>query len=266
LSLSELKRDLQNKLGITRQGVESRANTIKRKYPPLSTDDAICWIAIDEGMDLTKYFDARVLVDQQAVDRIWHRRQSALPTAQTQPSPRRPRAAPKTVRVTVGRGLTITNPLLTPRVMKDATTMAEHVYPIMYVFENSVREFITRVLRNVHGDGWWSAAAPSEVKNLVQGRMAQEKKHAWHGRRGAHEIFYTDIEDLRRLVTSNRNWPHFEPLLHDQNWFATRVSEIKLSRNIVAHNNPLLPNDVKRLEVYFQEWQDLITAVRHLIP
>lgn len=260
MSLSELKRDLQNKLGITPQGVEGRAKTIKRKHAPLSTDDAICWIAIDERMDLTKY------LDQQAVDRIRQLRQAAAPAGQTQPTSRRARPTPKTVRVTVGRQLTITNPLLTPRILKDATTMAEHVYPIMYVLENSVREFITRVLRKVHGDGWWSVAAPSQVKNLVQGRMAQEKKHAWHGRRGAHEIFYTDIEDLSRLVTSNRNWPHFEPLLHDQNWFASRISEIKLSRNIVAHNNALLPNDVKRLEVYFQEWQDLITAVRHLIP
>jgi hypothetical protein len=135
--------------------------------------------------------------------------------------------------------------------------MARNVYPVMYVFENSVRELVRRVMSREFGDGWWDAKAPDKVRNKVAGRMQEEKRKAWHSKRGAHAIFYTDIDELKGIVGSN--WQPFAPLLNDQSWFNQVVDQIAASRHVVAHSNPITSHDLKRLEVNFTDWENQVT-------
>ena len=142
--------------------------------------------------------------------------------------------------------------------------MATHAYPLMYIFENSVREFISRVLRVKHGNSWWDTAAPKDVKQEVERRRQRESKNPWHGKRGAHSIFYTDLDHLARIVTAN--WQDFALYLPNQQWLTQKLDETTFSRNVVAHNNPLADKDIKRVEVFLSDWQDLMRVKVPLLP
>ncbi len=134
----------------------------------------------------------------------------------------------------------------------------------MYLLENSVREVILRFMRKAHGDDWWDKKVPREVKESVEKRKADEKRKPWHGKRGVHEIYYTDIGDLKRIVNSNQS--DFRTLFPDLTWFNHTVDVITPSRNVSSHHNPLGHDDVSRIDVFLRDWQKHIAANRHLIP
>lgn len=222
---------------------------------PMSPEEATCVLAHQEGVHLDRYLDE---------DKLSRIRQliAALPTpppsGPTPASPARARPAkpPKAVQIAIAGDITLDDPMLSSQVLKDMQLMAGKVYPMLYVFENSVRALIRRVMTAAYGDGWWPANVPREVRDAVDGRMKKEERNAWHGKRSAHPLYYTDIKHLKQIATSN--WQHFAPLFPNQAWFTNQVDVISVSRNVVAHNNPLRARDVKRLEVYFEDWEHQI--------
>jgi hypothetical protein len=150
-----------------------------------------------------------------------------------------------------GKGLNVTDPLLPPKIINEAIQMAG-VYRILYVFENSVRNLVMKVMSSEHGDKWWELKVGYTIKKKVSDRIKKEYKNRWHGKRGAHPIFYTDIEDLKSIITTN--WKSFKNFFPNQQWVTVRIDEIEMSRNIVAHNNPLEKRDIQRLEIYLGDW------------
>ena len=155
------------------------------------------------------------------------------------------------------------DPILPERINNEARQMAQQVYPKLYLLENSAREVIRRVMSGAFGKDWWKSA-PAKVRANVQKRKAAERKQPWHGKRGAHEIFYTDIDDLKTIV--NSNWKLFKEIFEDFNWFSNLIHVVTPSRNISSHHNPLHPDDIKRIDVYFSDWTKQISAVKDNIP
>ena len=84
-------------------------------------------------------------------------------------------------------------PGMTARHVAEARQMAEKVYPMLYLFENSLRDVIERVLKSTYGADWWAKGAPARVKKKAMDRKAAENNEPWHGRRGAREIDYVDL-------------------------------------------------------------------------
>lgn len=258
MSYRQLRRDLLAKLGVTPQRLSQRVQEIKRVLP-MSPQEATCILAHQEGLHLDRYLDK---------DKLPKIRQliATLPT--TPPSgPARPgrtkaatRKAPKAVHVTIGRDIKLSDPVLPQRIVREAKLMAEKVYPLLYIFENSVREVIQRVMVRAYGDKWWPDKAPKRVRDIVASRMQSEKGKAWHSKRGTHEIYYTDIDELKGIVASN--WEPFAPLFNDQSWFNHIVDQITVSRHVVAHSNPVSKQDLKRLEVNFTDWEN---QIRHCL-
>ncbi len=151
------------------------------------------------------------------------------------------------------------NPGLPVSVLHDATRMQE-VYPYLYLFENSVRYFIKDTLEARYGAGWWDSKASNPTRQKAAERELKDGANRWHGKRGAHPIFYVDIEDLIGLISSNfvdfrDKMPSVKRPLE---WVSQRIEEITLSRNIVAHNNPLSQKDISRLKIYYSDWVDQI--------
>ena len=97
----------------------------------------------------------------------------------------------------------------------------------------------------------------------MKDRISKESANPWHGKRGSAPIFYTDIKHLFSIIKNN--WPDFEDLFPNQNWIETRISEIEISRNIVAHNNPLAKRDIQRLSLYFEDWENQINIIKESI-
>jgi len=252
MSYRELKRALINKLGVTRQAVEARAKRAKRKYGPMSTEEAIGLIAHLEGLDVSKYLDSSQV---EQVRRLVHQR-AILESPEVQ---RRATITKKVVKVTIGGKFKLLDPLLPKRVFEDAKAMA-NVYAEFYVFENSVREVIKRALSRTHGDNWWDVCISPKIRRSAQSRMADDERNAWHGRRGDHPIYYVDISDYISIIRAR--WSDFEDLFPDQPWVMVRIEEISRSRNTVDHHNPLRKADRDRIKVFFADWFRQIESVK----
>jgi len=146
--------------------------------------------------------------------------------------------------------------MLTPGFAKEAVKMSR-VYSIVYVLENSLRHLIKRTLEDKYGSDWWNKATiSSDTKTKVEKRLKQEDENRWHSRRGSHRVFYTDFNDLGAIMINN--WSEFKNVFKKQHLLQTRFEEIELSRNIVAHSNPLPDNEVKRLELNFNDWKSML--------
>lgn len=147
----------------------------------------------------------------------------------------------------------LTCPNLTDKIFTDARKMAEAYY-YLYLFENSLRNFIIDTLNTSYGNSWWGTKVNKKIREKARNRIEREDKNRWHSSRGAHPIFYVDIDDLKKIII--RNQGDFESRLPDNpiEWLTQRINEIELSRNIIAHHNPLGDDDIEQVKRYFRQW------------
>ncbi len=257
--LKALREAISRKLNIKTSRIYAKANALATQAQT-KTEDGIYLLAAQSGMNLNKYLD-REKVDQ-IRNLLFQLNQHAQPPQLAKPASNK--SVVKTVSVTVGKTFNVSDPLLPDKVLAEAKEMAEEVYPLLYVFENSVRETVVRVMQGAHGANWWDMKVSKEIREEVQRRKAKEEQNPWHGKRGVHLIYYTDLEDLGRIVQSN--WADFKAILPKPQWLTQRLDEVSHSRNPVAHMNPLSRDDIQRIKVYFRDWGKLIVAKRALIP
>lgn len=181
---------------------------------------------------------------------------STVPMKGRQKTSRRP------IIIKTSTGLTIHEPLLTQTVIRDAIATAEQAYMHMYVFENSLRNFINRVMTASHGAGWWRTEMTSkklkEITDKVADRLKKESRLSWVGKRGSHPIYYSDFEHLITIVEAKER--EFAPYFRNQRgrskWLTQKLYEVPPSRNIIAHNNPLANRDISRVQTHLMDWID----------
>jgi hypothetical protein len=136
---------------------------------------------------------------------------------------------------------------LPPNLVNEANRMAK-VYPDIYVLENILRYVVMTVLEEEHGKQWWTEpnVVSNKIKETVTERKRIELANRWVSKRGAHEIFYTNFNDLSKIIHSNPN--SFKQVFADLP-IEAEVKKLEKSRNIIAHNNPLPEKEVKRIEI-----------------
>ena len=258
MNVKQLQQDTQVHLGIGDRALRKRVAKAMDAHRTITRNDALLLVAANAGITIARYVQ-----DQPTLDRIRQLRQSQ-PSPPPKNSPNaRDGSVTRAVPVGIARDLQMADPVLPERIIGEARMMAERVYPKLYIFENSVREVILRVMRKAHGPNWWDMV-PIGVQREIERRKADEKRRPWHGKRGAHEIYYTDIADLTRIANSNPAL--FKDLFPDLTWFNHIVGVITPSRNVSSHHNPLRADDVRRIDVYLKDWHNHIRANLHLIP
>lgn len=256
-----IKNALLKKRGITPQRLSQLTNARKRELP-MSTEHAVYTIAFEHGIDIAKELDAEETAEVR-------RLVSALRSNGTmKPEPKgqmKPTKVTKTVKVTIAGVDVGTIPALKPQHASEAKVMAEKVYPTVYIFENSVRDLIERVLQAQFGANWWTTAIPGTIQKTAAKHKADEKNDPWHGRRGTREIDYVFLVDLWAII--KHQWKHFKALFPNQAWVETLISnDMNVSRRPLAHMNPLSVDDVTNVEVAFRKWVKQLRAVENLIP
>jgi hypothetical protein len=255
-----LKAELLKKLNVTQQRLSQRVQAVIRQVP-MSTEDATYCIAHKAGLRLDKFLDDEV------VSRVRELVSALRPGGETRDQRITTTKTVTRIReVHVGRSFSIADPILPAKMLAEAKEMAEKVYPVLYIFENSVREVIRRILSSQIGPDWWDRCASEAVRRTVAERVRQEKDIPWHGARGAHPIFYTDIKDLLSIVRNNDAWQKLKPVLGTVEWFGQLISCISASRNPVAHMNPISAHDRQRVALNFRDWECVVKARRSLIP
>jgi len=249
---------LREKLGgVSHQAISQRRAKIE-DLVQMPTDIATYIIAKRDGIRLHQELDTATLEQVANFEERLHVREQAsqMPAAIAPKKKRRIGARPSASAKELYIGdVKIPASALNHRHMTDATRMAE-VYPLLYAFENSMREFIDGHLTVAYGEKW--SDDPKIVNTDVKKRVARnrnaEARHRYHSKRNARFIYYTDLGDLPLIAHSENGWKVFRPLFPTDKWLHGRVEVIEASRNVVAHMNPLQTRDIDRIRINFEDW------------
>lgn len=145
-------------------------------------------------------------------------------------------------------------PSVPARVIRRLETVSK-AFAIFYCFENMARDLVIQRLRETKGDKWWESV-PARIRTRVETQKEAAKKNEWHEVQADSDMDYTLFGDLYSIIDSN--WPDFHDLFPDQAWVKTRLDELEKSRNAITHGRMLAPNEVVRLEQYFDDWIDQV--------
>jgi hypothetical protein len=253
----QLRRALLERLKVTPQRLSQKVQMIKTKHGPMPTEDATYVIAHQVGIDLTKY------LDRATVDRVRGLVPRAAPISEPVRAKKRMGNIGKTVAVRITGDVPKIDLLLSTTLADEAKRMAG-IYPSYYMLENSVRVVIRRVMEKVHGPQWWQTKVPKAQQDRATNRISKEKQQPWHGKRGQHEIFYSDFGDLKRIIEVN--WTDFRKIFPSSAWITQKLEELESPRNVMAHHNPVSIQDEKRIDLYFKDWIALLQGRKSAIP
>src|SRR5579862_250466 len=126
------------------------------------------------------------------------------------------------------------------------------VYVAIAAFENSVREFVSKVLLETVGANWWTKAVSEKIRERAESRRKEEEKIRWHTPRGDEPVNYTEFGDLASIV--GQNWALFEDYLQSLDWMRQVISTVERSRNVIMHSGDLGPQDVERIATSIRDW------------
>lgn len=249
---------LRTKLKVGEQQTYKAIQQKKKEYGNLVTTETAAYIlASDSGIDISKYLDKNELAETREAKKGHGGPVAPMRTAKVAKAEKK---ASRQVTIDIGKALKLTNGFLTDKIAEEAKKMAEQVYPVVYLFENSIRNLISKRMLEMYGSGWWDTQVSGTIKRNVQGRIDAENSDRWHSKRGAHQIYYTDMGDLSSIITTN--WDVFKPIFPDQGWVTQRLDEVEKSRNIIAHNNPLEQKEIDRINLYFDDWNRQLSGIK----
>ncbi len=250
-------------LGVTPQRLSQLAAE-RKNLLPMSTEDAVYTIAVDNGIDISKLLPEDDTARVRAI--MAQLRSASQPNMSSTGKAKKARKSGGQMPQTQMAGIDIKGiPGLSPAHVAAAKRIAESAYPKLYLFENSLRGLIELVLSDHFGPDWWTKSVPAKVKNNASTRKQSEIKDAWHDRRGAREIDYVDLLDLWAIV--NHQWSYFKGLFPTKPWIESLIaSDMNISRRQVAHMNPIAADDVKNVEAAFRKWIRQLRGVSQQIP
>jgi hypothetical protein len=259
-----VKKALLAKLKVTPQRLSQMAQKRKSELP-MSTELAVYTLAHENGIDLSKHLSKEETTEVRGLVSQLRSSIPATTAATNGKSAATKKTTPKPVVVTIGSVNVEKLPAMTAAHAKEAKMMAEKVYPTVYVFENSVRDLIERVLKAHFGADWWMKAVPGKVQTTAAAHKDAEKKDPWHSRRGGREIDYVFLVDLWAII--KHQWKYFKDLFPSQSWAESLItSDMNVSRRVLAHMTPLDGDDVKNLEAAFRKWAKQLKGVADKLP
>jgi hypothetical protein len=138
---------------------------------------------------------------------------------------------------------------------EDYVAMAQRmavVYVAITAFENSVREFVTKVLLEKVGPDWWVNAVSEKIRTKAESRKMEEEKIRWHTPRGDALINYTEFGDLASVV--GQNFTLFEDYVQSVEWMRQIISTVERSRNVIMHSGELGLQDIERIATVIRDW------------
>ncbi len=126
--------------------------------------------------------------------------------------------------------------------------MAEIYYNI-FIFENFLRMFIEKIAKDEFGTNFWKKLSVNKkINEKIKGRKDDEKNKKWMSVRGDSNLFYTDLLDLKTIISSN--WSLFLHLFPKEQWITFKLEELYDLRNKVAHNSYLDWNEQQTVGTY----------------
>lgn len=150
------------------------------------------------------------------------------------------------------------DPYLSVSTYANLNDISREAYSILFILENSLRSFISKVLFEQYGESWWleieKKKALLDIIKKVSNRKSNESENWYHTKRGAHEIYYTDYSELLEIIKKFESefLKYFKKGVEKN--LLGKLYELVPTRNIVAHNNPITRDDFDRLKIHAKDW------------
>lgn len=238
---------LAKKGGIKRPGLQVTLSRIKKRLDLKSIDQAACYYIKKNNLDI----NVSSIIDDVTRKAVQNEFAWDKPINSRPANRKIPKSLPKS-----------DDPFIDNLMFNAANNNAE-IYPIIYIFENSVRNFVVAVMKKNYGNDWWTEKVErvnTKIKDNVNMRRLAEKEAPWHSKRGADPIFYTDIKDLEKII--NTYSKDFRKVLKGKfEHVIVWIDEIEKTRNILAHNNPVAKKDRDRLIVFARDWSEFAKLI-----
>jgi hypothetical protein len=242
----EVRRELLTKLRVSPQALSQRAQRIKDKYGPMTTEEATYIIAHIEGVDLAKYLPLGQL------DKI----RSLIPREIKQ-EPTSSQIKSLKNKVSKRRKATVSYPLVKSVFIQRAVAIGEEAFPQVVVLENSIRALIEKTLSAIRPD-WWDTLVPLNIQKNVQRTIDKEKKYPYREKRGNNHLMYCNFADLKEIIVANSL--EFQDVIVNVEWFKIKMDEVYMARNNLAHSILLSDDDISRIALFYRDWARLLDA------
>ena len=140
----------------------------------------------------------------------------------------------------------------------NASKLMATVYTAISAFENTIREFIVKILIENKGENWWEDCVSEKIRNKAEARKEQEDKVRWHTQRGDSLINYTEFGDLASIM--NNNLELFSDHIVSIEWARNIIATIERSRNVIMHSGELSARDIERIGINIRDWISQVGA------
>lgn len=130
----------------------------------------------------------------------------------------------------------------------------------LYSIENMFRVIIHSVLSVQISSNWWDIATDEPTRNKAKRYREKYLTRPWHTNQGSHDIFYVDLFDLEEIIRANLHL--FEIVIEDTDQWIVKIEGIRLPRNVIAHMNFPNNNDIKRIDVLYDDTVNLFKYIQ----
>lgn len=140
----------------------------------------------------------------------------------------------------------------------NAAKLMATVYTAIAAFENTVRDFVVKILMENKGENWWEQCVSEKIRNKAESRKKEEDKIKWHTQRGDSLINYTEFGDLASIM--NNNIDYFADHIVSIEWARNIITTIERSRNVIMHSGELSARDIERIGINIRDWISQVGA------
>ena len=126
------------------------------------------------------------------------------------------------------------------------------VYIAIAAFENTVREFVIKILIENRGENWWEESVSDKIRSKAESRKHEEEKIRWHTPRGDSMINYVEFGDLASIMSQNIEL--FEDHIVSIEWARQIFNTLERSRNVIMHSGELGKRDIERIGIHIRDW------------
>jgi len=122
-------------------------------------------------------------------------------------------------------------------IVKRGNEMTE-AYFNLYLIENFLRIFIEKVALAIYGENYSDhLRIGSKINKKIKDRKKEHLTKQWLSFRGDSDLFYTDLIDLKTIISSN--YKLFDNYFPKETWIISKLEELYDLRKMVAHNSYL---------------------------
>ena len=132
------------------------------------------------------------------------------------------------------------------------------VYTAIAAFENTVREFVIKILIENRGENWWEESVSDKIRSKAESRKHEEEKIRWHTPRGDSMINYVEFSDLASIMSQNIEL--FEDHIVSIEWARQIFNTLERSRNVIMHSGELGKRDIERIGIHIRDWINQVGA------